>query len=217
MFAGKYLLAAKAKVGHGGWLKWFAENCPGISEDTSERYRNLAEYAIKEAKANSAHWRNLIEAGSLRQAYIAAGVVKDTKDAPDTGAAKSKRTGSTNSSRPQPSEFVRAKGLAVQLWNLLTSTTDPERMANEIQPVIQWQQDYVAQKQKREAALNDGFDAPKKKETVECCNCGQTATLTHETDDKGKMTTEHCTHCGRKHGYYWPNEGTGGRDVDFPL
>lgn len=160
--AGKNLLAAKAMVEHGGWLKWFAKNCPGISEDTSERYRRLAEYA-----ANSAYKRNLEGANSLRQAYIVCDIIQNdahiiVENGSESVATKSKRGTSTNSSRPQPSEFVRVKGLAVQLWNFLTSTTDAERMAKEIQPVIQWYQDYVAQKQKREAALNDGFDDPQK-------------------------------------------------------
>ena len=164
--AGKNLLAAKAMVEHGGWLKWFAKNCPGISEDTSERYRRLAEHA-----ANSAYMRNLEEAGSLRQAYIVCDIIQNDahiiiEKGGKAGAAKSKRGTSTNSIRPQPSEFVKAKGLAVQLWHLLTSTTHPERMAKELQPVIQWYQDFVAQKKKREAALNDGFDDPQNEATL---------------------------------------------------
>jgi ribosomal protein L37AE/L43A len=202
MVAGQYLLAAKAKIGHGGWLKWLAENCPSISEDTSERYRRLAEYGMTLIKEpNSAGLRNFLESGSLQKAYIAAGIVKNAKAAHGSGDAISKRGTATGSSRPKPSEFVKVKGLAVQLWNLLTSTTDPGRMANEIQPVIQWHQDFIAKKTKREAALNDGFDAsgsqasPEPEQDpdarFECNSCGET----FEDETEGVALYE-CGECG---------------------
>lgn len=66
LLCGKKLNEAKARLKHGEWLPWLRENCPEISEDKSERYRALA---------NSAHDRNLEACASLRQAYIACGIL----------------------------------------------------------------------------------------------------------------------------------------------
>jgi N6-adenosine-specific RNA methylase IME4 len=50
--AGELLLEAKAKVGHGGWLSWLAENCPDVSERSAQRYMKLAEgRVVLEAKS----------------------------------------------------------------------------------------------------------------------------------------------------------------------
>ena len=38
---GGYLVAAKAKVGHGEWLRWREANAPEISEDTAQRWMKL--------------------------------------------------------------------------------------------------------------------------------------------------------------------------------
>jgi hypothetical protein len=68
LLCGKKLNEVKAKLKHGEWLPWLHENCPEISEDKSERYRALA---------NSAHDRNLNDCATLRQAYIACGILPD--------------------------------------------------------------------------------------------------------------------------------------------
>jgi hypothetical protein len=41
--AGTMLRACKETVGHGGWMKWLAENCPDISEETARLYMRLAD------------------------------------------------------------------------------------------------------------------------------------------------------------------------------
>jgi len=69
MLCGKALNEAKGMVGHGGWLKWIAAHCKGVSHDTATRYMHLA---------NSAHVRNLKDPNSLRQAYIAIGILDDS-------------------------------------------------------------------------------------------------------------------------------------------
>lgn len=68
MQCGKALNEAKQIVGHGKWLKWLAENCKKISEDTAQRYMKLAK---------TAHVRNLKDAKSLRQAYILVGIIPE--------------------------------------------------------------------------------------------------------------------------------------------
>jgi hypothetical protein len=39
---GKALIDAKAKVGHGGWLKWMAVNCPDVSTRTAQAYMRIS-------------------------------------------------------------------------------------------------------------------------------------------------------------------------------
>ena len=129
---GEHLIEAKKMMDHGQWRSWLADNCKGICVKTATNYMRLA-------NANGEHVADLSKAKSLRQAYVAAGIISKPE-------------------RPEPSEYVKAKGLAVQLWNLLHRTTDPERMTREIEAVLSWHQDYMEQKRKREAALNDGFD-----------------------------------------------------------
>jgi len=129
---GQKLIEAKKMMEHGQWRGWLADNCKGVSAKTATNYMRLAN-AEREQVAD------LSQAPTLRQAYIAAGIVK-------------------NPERPEPNEFTKAKKFAHELWELLHGTPDPERMANEIQPVLAWYQDFVAEKQKREAALHDGFE-----------------------------------------------------------
>jgi len=45
--SGGYLTAAKAKVNHGGWLPWLADNCQEISQQAASNYMRLYE-AYKE-------------------------------------------------------------------------------------------------------------------------------------------------------------------------
>ena len=133
---GKILVEAKKLVGHNGWMKWVKEHA-NISLSTAERYMHLAR--------NSSSMTNLTTK-TLTKCYTDLGLLK-------TPTSHSK---SSQSSRPKPSEFVKAKGLSVQLWNLLIGTSDPDRMAKEIEGVINWHQDYLeAKKKKADAAILD--------------------------------------------------------------
>jgi len=71
--AGKDLISVKGQLKYGQWLPWLAKNCKTISEDTAERYMNLA---------NSAHVRKVADAPTLRQAYLAAGIIKQRRENP---------------------------------------------------------------------------------------------------------------------------------------
>lgn len=68
LLCGKALSEAKALVGHGGWLKWLKKNCKGVSARTAQKYMKLS---------NTNHGSDLIGAFSVRQAYIAAGIIAD--------------------------------------------------------------------------------------------------------------------------------------------
>jgi DUF3102 family protein len=62
MAAGDILLAAKAQIPHGGWLKHL-KDCD-LSEDKAERYMHLARHRAE--LENSARVRNLTLTGALR-------------------------------------------------------------------------------------------------------------------------------------------------------
>lgn len=82
--AGKILVEARRDYGqHGKWLPWLSENCKLISHDTAERYMKLSK---------SAHVRKVKEATSLRQAYLAAGIIKAASP------KKARTTGTTTAS-----------------------------------------------------------------------------------------------------------------------
>ena len=75
---GDLLTRQKASLPHGSWLPWLAEHCPDISVETGRRYMRLA----KRSQVT-----DLTDATSLRQAYLATGVLPDSPprepDAPD--------------------------------------------------------------------------------------------------------------------------------------
>lgn len=75
---GQRLIEAKEAVGHGHWEKWFAKNFRDyISKKTAQNYMRLC-------NANRQHVADLYKAPSLRQAYVAAGVISESLgDAPD--------------------------------------------------------------------------------------------------------------------------------------
>ena len=62
--AGDALIQAKAKAGHGNWLRYLKEQCD-LSEDKAERYMRVARDRDV-VEANSAHVRNLSLAEVLR-------------------------------------------------------------------------------------------------------------------------------------------------------
>ncbi len=86
---GNALIAAKAKLRHGQWTEWREQNVNTLSEDQANRYIRLAKQIP--------HMRNLNELASVRQAYLAAGIIKDTTKSiskseemkPDSGSGSS--------------------------------------------------------------------------------------------------------------------------------
>ena len=63
---GTKLIEAKRLVGHGNWCEWLARHCPQIAETTARNYMRLA---------NRQHIADLNCCKSLRQAYIAVGII----------------------------------------------------------------------------------------------------------------------------------------------
>jgi hypothetical protein len=127
---GRILIEAKELAGYGGWLPWLKEHA-NISESTAQRYMHLAR--------NSSSMTNLTEK-SLTECYTDLGLLKSKESEPTT----------TPSKKPEPSDFLRAKGLVLRLSTLLTKTNDPERMVKEIEPILQWHKDYLQNKGKLE-------------------------------------------------------------------
>lgn len=65
---GDLLTRQKASVPHGTWLDWLATHCPDISAETARRYMRLS----KRSQVT-----DLTDATSLRQAYLATGVLPE--------------------------------------------------------------------------------------------------------------------------------------------
>lgn len=65
---GQLLLQQKAALKHGGWLEWLAANCPKICERTARRYMGVAKRT---------HVADLNDATTLRQAYLACGIIQE--------------------------------------------------------------------------------------------------------------------------------------------
>ena len=63
---GDLLTRQKASLPHGAWLPWLADHCPDISAETARRYMRLAKRSRE---------TDLTDASSLRQAYLATGVL----------------------------------------------------------------------------------------------------------------------------------------------
>lgn len=70
ILCGSKLNEAKKVVGHGGFLKWLKKNCKGVTDRTARNYMTLA---------NRKHVSNLNDYNSLRQAYIAVGIIEDSE------------------------------------------------------------------------------------------------------------------------------------------
>jgi hypothetical protein len=80
--AGKSLARVKAKLEHGKFLKWLADNCPKINEKTAQRWMKLA---------NGARVSDLSDAKSITDAFrivaeVQGGVDKEEKRALGTAA-----------------------------------------------------------------------------------------------------------------------------------
>lgn len=63
---GQLLLEQKAALGHGSWLEWLDANVPEIGDRTARKYMALA-------KRN--YDSDLTDSASLRQAYLATGII----------------------------------------------------------------------------------------------------------------------------------------------
>ena len=68
---GRLLIQQKESLGHGSWLEWLDANVPEISDRTARKYMVLA-------KRN--HGSDLNDAASLRQAYIATGIIPSPEE-----------------------------------------------------------------------------------------------------------------------------------------
>jgi hypothetical protein len=100
--AGDALIAAKAKVGHGGWLKYLKNECD-LSEDRAERYVRIAR-GREVLMANSARVRNLSLAQALR--------VIDA----DARKARPPRTAEPRASKPPKAKNL-ISGLSSFAWS----------------------------------------------------------------------------------------------------
>ena len=67
--AGRALITAKARLQHGEWEAWLNSNLPEISRSSISRYMAAAERIC--------HVTNFDEIKSVRQAYIACGILKE--------------------------------------------------------------------------------------------------------------------------------------------
>jgi hypothetical protein len=92
--AGELVLAQKARLAHGQWLPWLAQNCPSIHPRMAQRYMRLAENrATLEAKTTRVSDLSLRGALKLIDDFPASDAVRPGEDfAPEPAPkAKSKR------------------------------------------------------------------------------------------------------------------------------
>ncbi len=97
---GQLLLQQKQSLGHGSWLEWVDQNLQGISYETLARYMRVAKAASQQltapaadANSNLSPVTNLENAPTLKQAYIALGILpmpveKSNKPDPNKGWVK---------------------------------------------------------------------------------------------------------------------------------
>lgn len=157
ILCGQYLTRAKKIVGHGHWLEWLRKSCKEVRVNTAGRYMRLA---------NSSHVVDLNDAASLRQAYIAAGIIDDVKrqvveevndgvfvssEPPKLsrgrGVKLSADTATSTAVGGRPVErnhVAEAGGLACELVAVLNEC--PKRLHNEalkaLRPVLLWAQEH---------------------------------------------------------------------------
>ena len=84
---GQLLIQQKAALVHGGWMEWTATNLPEIHHNTLGRYMRVAKAAqgalhpsATEGDSNSSPVMNLEDAPTLKQAYVALGILPQPKD-----------------------------------------------------------------------------------------------------------------------------------------
>ena len=121
---GRLLCEQKKRVAHGGWLDWLSSNCPDISERTAQKYMRLTRKLLELSDSNANDGADLEAADkvsalldgspkTLRQAYIAAGVIPEP----------SKKEASTDKTEPTIT-FTRHID-ALVLWYRKRTETDP--------------------------------------------------------------------------------------------
>jgi Protein of unknown function (DUF3102) len=104
MAAGDTLLAAKAQIPHGGWLKHL-KDCD-LSEDKAERYMHLARHRAE--LENSARVRNLTLTGALR---LINGAKPGRKSKPPVTVSKLDPLAWSNASTEERRRFLDAIGI----------------------------------------------------------------------------------------------------------
>lgn len=90
---GRLMREQKKRVGHGEWLPWLSKNCPDITERTAQKYmslnRKIAAIAPSEesdaANTNYGSYFDTAKVKTIRQAYIAAGVLPEPSKSDATG------------------------------------------------------------------------------------------------------------------------------------
>ncbi len=70
ILCGEELNAAKQLVGHGVWGAWLRDNCKDVQDRTARRYMALAKRS---------HVANLDDCETIRQAYLAVGIIRETE------------------------------------------------------------------------------------------------------------------------------------------
>jgi len=71
---GQLLIQQKESLGHGSWLEWLDANVPEITDRTARRYMALA---------NRTHVSDLNDTTTVRQAYLATGIIPQPEDKKD--------------------------------------------------------------------------------------------------------------------------------------
>jgi hypothetical protein len=85
---GQLLIQQKAALGHGSWLDWLARNLPEIKRETVRKYMQIAKVAhgsIADADKGeiTTSGGNLKDASSLRQAFVAIGLLPVPENKPE--------------------------------------------------------------------------------------------------------------------------------------
>lgn len=165
--AGNRLTKAKTLVKHGQWLPWVEKNLKGISQASINRYMALAAYAC------SSEARNLKDCVSLREAYLVAGIIKETgtNDAVgDTNADAAPDTASPDSddtakAKEPKTPLERIKEHRRKLQSLLMGFEDNEVAVKELEPLVTLYRGYFQRRKakvesaQREKALDKDFPA----------------------------------------------------------
>lgn len=162
--AGEALKTAKGLLVHGKWTAWVGKFVPQMSKETAQRYMRLAE---------SSHVTDLAECETLRQAYIATGILKEQEGAgkpPKTksGGKAGKSTDSTewDDDVGQGDEETTATADAAvryvrkvlnEIPKIEVGSEEEERLAGTVVLLVEWYNGFLeAQRtRKREVPRDD--------------------------------------------------------------
>jgi len=88
---GQLLIRQKESIGHGSWLEWQAKNLPDMKRETVRKYMQIAKVAQENLPDRDADESqipttggNLKNAASLRQAFVAIGLLPAPENKPET-------------------------------------------------------------------------------------------------------------------------------------